>query len=106
VHVLEYLGAHPLTFRGGGGGYGYLFRLEFIFRTTRELEYLFIFCRAKREFFFPEFNIRLSDKNSESYHYFFSPPKSEYFFQHHWVSEYFFLEKKIIQVQPWMLEWI
>ena len=35
-----------------GGGYGFLFRSEIFFRTTRELEYLFLFCRAKREFFF------------------------------------------------------
>jgi hypothetical protein len=41
-----------LTWRGG---YGFLFRSEFFFRTTQELE-----------FFFPEFNIRLYDKNSES----------------------------------------
>ena len=32
------------------GGYGFLFRSEFFFRTTRELEYLF-FCRAKPKFF-------------------------------------------------------
>ena len=51
---------------------------------TQELEYLF----------FPEFNIRLYDKNSES-HFFFPPPKSEYFFQQHWESEYFFRNKTI-----------
>jgi hypothetical protein len=33
------------------GGYGFLFRSEFFFRTTQALEYLF-FCRAKREIFF------------------------------------------------------
>ena len=49
---------------------------------------IFFFCRAKREFFFPEFNIRLYDKNSESDYFFFPPPKSEYFFQQHWESEY------------------
>ena len=43
--------------------------------------------------FFPEFNIRLYDKNSESDYFFFPPPKSKYFFQQHWESEYFFLEK-------------
>ena len=43
-----------------------------------------------RIFFFPEFNIRLYDKNSESDYFFFPPPKSEYFFQQHWESEYFF----------------
>jgi hypothetical protein len=36
-----------------------------------------------------EFNIRLYDKNSES-DFFFPPSKSEYFFQQHWESEYFF----------------
>ena len=35
------------------------------------------------EYFFPQFNIRLYDKNSES----------EYFFQQHWESEYFFRKK-------------
>ena len=66
------------------GGYGFLFRSEIFFRTTQELEYLY---------FFPEFNIRLYDKNSESDYFFFSPPKSEYFFQQHWKSEYFFRKK-------------
>jgi hypothetical protein len=50
------------------------------------------FVRETRNFF-PQFNIRLYDKNSESDYYFFPPPKSEYFFQQHWESEYFFLEK-------------
>ena len=73
------------------GGYGFLFRSEIIFRITRELEYLFILSR-KAPNFFPEFNIRLYDKNSES-DFFFPPPKSEYFFQQHWESEYFFRKK-------------
>ena len=58
-------------------------------RTTQELEYLFFFV-AQSEFFFPEFNIRLYDKNSETYYLFFPPPKSQYFVQQHWESEYFF----------------
>ena len=49
------LGTDHLTWGGG------LFRSEIFFRTTRELEYLF----------FPEFNIRLYDKNSESDYFFF-----------------------------------
>ena len=64
------------------GGYGFLFRSEFFFRTTQELEFFFLSPKAR--IFFPEFNIRLYDKNSESYYY---------FFQQHWESEYF-LEKK------------
>ena len=41
---------------------------------------------GKARIFFPEFNIRLYDKNSES-DFFFPPPKSEYFFQQHWESD-------------------
>ena len=47
-----------------GGGYGFLFRSEICFRTTQELEYLFFLSR-KVPIFFPAFNIRLYDKNSE-----------------------------------------
>ena len=67
----------------GEWGYGFLFRSEFIIRTTEELEYLF-FCRAKREFFFQNVTVGYMTKN---------PPKSEYFFQQHWESEYFFRKK-------------
>ena len=45
----------------GEGGYGFLFRSEFFFRTTQELEYLFFLSRKAR-IFFPDFNIRLYDK--------------------------------------------
>jgi hypothetical protein len=38
------------------GGYGFLFRSEYFFRTTLELEYLF-FLWHKAHNFFPEFNI-------------------------------------------------
>ena len=70
----------------------FLFRSEIFFRTTRELEYLIFLLREAR-ILFPEFNIRLYDKNSESDYLFFPPPKSEYFFQQHWESEYFFSKK-------------
>jgi hypothetical protein len=76
----------------GGWGYGFLFRSEFFFQTTQELEYLYFSSREARNLF-PEFNIRLYDKNSESDYFFFPQPKSEYFFQQHWESEYFFIKK-------------
>jgi hypothetical protein len=47
----------------------------------------------KAQFFFPEYNTRLYDKNSESDYLFFLPSKPEYFFQQHWESEYFFKKK-------------
>jgi hypothetical protein len=64
------------------GGAMVFFRSEFFFPTTQELEYLFFLSRKAR-IFFSEFDIRLYDKNSESY----------YFFQQHWESEYFFRKK-------------
>jgi hypothetical protein len=53
---------------------------------------------------FPECNIRLYDKHTESDYFFFPPPKSEYFVQQHWESEYFFLEKKTITL-PLEVKW-
>jgi hypothetical protein len=51
---------------------------NFFFRTTQELEYLFFLSR-KEQIFFPESNIRLYDKNSES-DYFFPSIKIRIFF--------------------------
>jgi hypothetical protein len=62
----------------------FLFRSEYCFRTTQELEY-----------FFQKFNIRLYVKNSESDFLFLPPPQSEYFFQQHWESEYFFRKNHV-----------
>ena len=70
----------------------FCFVQKLFFQTTQELEYLFLLSRKAR-IFFPEFNIWLYDKNSESDNFFFPPPKSEYFFQQHWESEYFFRKK-------------
>ena len=66
-----------------------------IFRTTQE----FILSRKVR-IFFPEFNIRVYDKNSESDFFFFTSTKFRIFFQQHWESEYFFLEKTITPPPP------
>ena len=79
----------PFNLKGVMGGF---FRWEKHFRTTQELEYLFFLSRNARKFF-PAFNIRLYDKNSES-DYFFSSTKIR-IFQQHWESEYFFRRK------PW-----
>ena len=42
------------------------------------------FLSGKAQIFFPEFNIRLYDRHTESDYFFFPPPKSEYFVQQHW----------------------
>ena len=73
------------------GGYGFLFRSEIFFRTTQELEYL-VFLSCKVRIFFPEFNIRLYDKNSES-DYFFFLHQIRIFFSATLGIRIFFLEK-------------
>jgi hypothetical protein len=49
------------------------------FRITRELEYLLFLSRKARNYF-PDYNIRLYDKNSESDYFVFSSTKIRIFF--------------------------
>ena len=90
IYVYTFVRDRPFNLKGGGFMV-FCFVQKFFFRTTQELEF-FILSR-EAEIFFPEFNIRLYDKNSKSDYFFFPPPKSEYFFQQHWESEYFFRKK-------------
>ena len=65
----------------------FCFVQNFFFRTTQELE--FFFCRAKCEIFFQNLTLGYMTKTLNQI-IFFPPPKSEFFFQQHWESEYFF----------------
>ena len=67
-----------------------MFRSEFFFRTIQELEYLFFFVAR---IFFPEFNIRLYDKNSESDYFFYLHQNQNIFFSNI-GNQNIFLEKK------------
>jgi hypothetical protein len=77
--------------------YGFLFRSEFFFRTIQELEYLFFLSREV-QFFFPEFNIRLYDKNSESNYFFFLHQNQNIFFSNI-GNQNIFLEKNHTPLQ-------
>ena len=63
-----------------GGGYGFLFRSEKIVRTQ---------ISEQSNFFFQNLTLGYITKLLNQI-IFFPPPKSEYFFQQHWESEYFF----------------
>ena len=69
-----------------------MFRSEICFRTTQELEYFF-FCRAKRKFFFQNLTLGYMTKTLNQIIIFFLHQNQNIFFQQHWESEYFFLEK-------------
>ena len=99
------LGTDHLTCKGAEGLWFFVsFRI--FFRTTRELKYLFFLLRKAR-LFFPEFNIRLYEENSESDYFFFPPPKSEYFVQQHWELEYLFRKKTYPPLQvKWSFPYI
>ena len=86
-HLSRCLGTDHLTCRGGA--------MVFFSDNTR-VRIFYFFCRSKPEIFFPEFNIRLYDKNSESDY--FSSTIIRIFFQQHWESEYFFQKKKHSQL--------
>jgi hypothetical protein len=69
----------------------FLLRSEFFFRTTQEVEYLFFLSRKAR-ILFPEFNVRLYDKNSESDYFFFLHQNQNIFFSNI-ENQNIFLEK-------------
>jgi hypothetical protein len=94
--ILQTLGTDHLTCRGG---YGFLFHSEFFFRTTRELEYL-IFLLRKVQIFFPEFNIMLYDKISESDYFFFLHQNQNIFFINIGNQNIFFRKKTITPPPP------
>ena len=88
-HVFHSIRDQPFNLQGGGGGIMVFvsFRI-FFFRTTRELEYLFL-----REKKIQNLTLGYVTKTLNQI-IFYPPPKSEYFFQQHWESEYFFRKKK------------
>jgi hypothetical protein len=86
----------------GEGGYGYLFRSEKCFRTTRELEYLYFLSRKARIFFL-EFHIRIYDKNFESDYFFFYTKIRILFFSN--VGNQNNYKKKNITPPPFQVKW-
>ena len=88
LHNLSVFRDRPFNLKGGL--WFFVSFRNFFSDNTRVRIFIFLSCKTR--IFFPEFNVRLYDKNSES-DYFFPPPKSEYFFQQHRESEYFFRKK-------------
>ena len=99
---LFYLRGRPFNLKGEGGVMVSCFVQKIFFRTTQELEYLFFWsCKARN--FFPEFNIRLYDKNSES-DYFFSLHQNQNIFFSNIGNHNIFLEKN--QTPPLQVKWL
>ena len=74
-------------------GWGLWFFVSFriFFSDNTRIIILIFFCRAKREYLFQNSTLGYMTKTLNQI--FFPPPRSEYFFQQHWESEYFFSEK-------------
>jgi hypothetical protein len=64
-----------------------------IFLDSTRVRIFIFFIAQSANYFLQNLNITLYHKNSESDYFSFPPPKSEYFFQQHWESEYFFFKK-------------
>ena len=73
-----------------GGGYGFLFRSEFFFRTTQELEYLFF---LSREFFFKNLTLGYMTKTLNQI-IFFSLHQNQNIFFSNVGNQNIFLEKQ------------
>ena len=69
----------PFNLKGGGGGGVMVFCFVQNFFSDNTRDRILIFLSRKARIFFPESNIRLYDKNSES-DYFFSSTKIRIFF--------------------------
>jgi hypothetical protein len=87
---------HPLS----TSGMVFCFVQKIFFRTTRELECFFLSRNARS--FFPEFNIKLYDKNSESDYFFFLHQNQNIFFSNI-GNQNIFLEKK--HTPPLQVKW-
>ena len=61
---------------------------------------IFFFVAQSAKVFFPEFNIGLYDKNSESDYFFFPPPKFRIFFSATLGIRIFFWKKNITPLSP------
>jgi hypothetical protein len=66
-----------------GGGYGFLFRSEFFFRSTQELEYFFIVVQSAKVFFQNLTLVYMSKTLNQIF--FFSSPKT-YKWSHNVIS--------------------
>ena len=73
-----------------GGGMVFCFVHNFFFEQHKSSNFLLLF---KARNFFPEFNIRLYDKNSESDYSFFLHQNQNILLNKHWKSEYCFRKK-------------
>ena len=83
-HTIYNLRDRPFNLKGG---YGFLFRSEFFFRTTQELEYLFFLTRQARNFF-QYSTLGYMTKTLNQIIFFFLHQN-----QNIWESEYFFRKK-------------
>ena len=85
-----YLGTDHLTWKGGG--YGFLFRSEFFFRITQELEYFF-FVAQSATFFLQNSTLDYMTKTLNHIIFFFLYQNQNIFFSNI-GNQNIFLEKK------------
>ena len=90
LNATRLLRDRPFNLKGGGGGVVMVFCfVQNFFFEQHKSQNLFFFCCAKREKKFQNSTLGYMTKALNQI-IFFPPPKSEYFFQQHWESEYFF----------------
>ena len=89
--AFKYIMDRPFNLKGGGGGMVFYFAPKKSFGQHKSYNIYFLSHKARH--FFPEFNIRLYDKNSESDYFFFLHQNQDIFFSNIGNLN-IFLEKK------------
>jgi hypothetical protein len=89
--ISKFYRSGQFSFIGGGSRAIFFCFVQKFFLGQHELECLFFLSRKAR-IFFPEFNIRLYDKNSESDYFFFLQQNQNIFFSN--IGNQYFFRKK------------
>ena len=84
------------------GGYGFFCFVQNFFSDNTRVRIFIFFVAQSANFFSPEFNIRLYDKNSESDYFFFLHQNQNIFFSNI-ENQNIFLEKKHNPLPPFKL---
>ena len=74
----------------GGGGLWFFISFRIFFSDNTRVRIFIFFVVQSANFFFQNLTLDFMTKILNQIIFFFPPPKSEYFFQQHWESKYFF----------------
>ena len=88
-----YIRGRPFNLKGGGGGLWFFVSFRIFFSDNTRVRIFIFFCRAKREFFFPNLTLAYMTKTLNQIIFFFLHQSQNIFFSNI-GNQNIFLEKK------------